>query len=82
MHYFLNVSQTIWKIEGPITNGQSRDTGNIGRHRKKTPNKQKTKTKTNNNNNHVHKSHKTYHHTKLTGCIIKTDEFDFSVTIS
>lgn len=49
---------------------------------KKKPNKQKSKTKTNNNNNHAHKSHKTYHHTKLTGCIIKTDEFDFSVTIS
>jgi hypothetical protein len=49
---------------------------------KKKLNKQKTKTKTNNNNNHAHKSHKTYHHTKLTGCIIKTDEFDFSVTIS
>jgi hypothetical protein len=45
MHYFLNVSQTIWKIEGPITNGQSRDTGNIGRHRKKNQTNKKQKQK-------------------------------------
>jgi hypothetical protein len=49
---------------------------------KKPQTNKNQKTKTNNNNNHAHKSHKTYHHTKLTGCIIKTDEFDFSVTIS